>query len=233
MNAFLRGLAGSASVAAGYLPIAFGFGLTALQAGLSPQSTLLTSMVVFAGASQFILVALLTSGAGLLGTLGAVLLMNARHLLYGPALMPQLMAQGKRYPTPLLAFGLTDEVFATAAGRLDQLAPEDRQAWHLGLQLGAYGAWMAGTLMGVTFGGEIDQLPIALAAALEFILPALFFVLLLEIGVRKWLGTIVVTVLVTALLQTILPSYHALTLGMLLGAASSQLRRKPCSRRST
>ena len=44
MNAFLRGLAGSASVAAGYLPIAFGFGLTALQAGLSPQSTLLISM---------------------------------------------------------------------------------------------------------------------------------------------------------------------------------------------
>lgn len=233
MNAYLKGLASSASIAAGYLPIAFGFGLAALQAGLSPQSTLLISMVVFAGASQFILVALLTSGAGLLGTLGTVLLMNARHLLYGPALMPQLMARGKQYPTPLLAFGLTDEVFATASGRLHQLAPQDRQAWHLGLQLGAYGAWIGGTLMGVTFGRKIDQLPIALEAALEFILPALFFVLLLEVGARKWLGTIVATALITALLQTVLPSYHALTLGMLLGAASSNLRRNACSRAST
>ena len=227
MNSLFQGVASSLSIAAGYIPIAFGFALAAMEAGLSPGLTLLVSIAVFAGASQFILVALLASGAGIVSTLGTVLMMNARHLFYGPAILPRLKAAGRGLPTPLLAFGLTDEVFAAASGHLEKLAPEARETWLLGLEVGAYSAWVGGTLLGVTLGAGMDALPPAVDAALEFILPALFFVLLLEVGVRQWLGTILTTALVSAALMMVLPGYHALVLGMLAGGAFNLLGGRP------
>lgn len=120
MRAFFKGLLASLAIAIGYLPIAFSFGLAALQAGLEPGTTVLVSAVVFAGASQFVLIALLSSGAGLISVLPTVTLMNARHLFYGPALLGKLDGHA-RLPAPLLSFGLTDEVFATAMGKLGDL----------------------------------------------------------------------------------------------------------------
>src|SRR5690606_17001935 len=90
MHAFLKGLAASISIAAGYIPIAFSFGLASLEAGLSPLATILISVLVFAGASQFVMISLLASGAGVLVAVPTILLMNARHLFYGPALATKL-----------------------------------------------------------------------------------------------------------------------------------------------
>lgn len=234
-----QGLIASLSIAVGYLPIAFSFGLAALQSGLSPAITLLTSLVVYAGASQFILIALLTSGAGWMTTLPTVILMNARHLFYGPALMTRLetkvgkpgthgQARAVRatpLPAGLLAFGLTDEVFATAMGRLDRIPAATREGWYLGLQLGAYAAWVGGTLAGVSLSTYFHNAPVFIEAALEFVLPALFCALLLESGVRAGAPTILVTSIITVALLSLLPAHHALALGMLAGAGLNAVRR--------
>lgn len=216
---FLRGLISSLSVAAGYLPIAFSFGLAALQAGLSPFITILTSVVVYAGASQFVLITLMASGAGWLTAVPTVLLMNARHLFYGPALLNRLPHNDKSVPPPLLAYGLTDEVFATALGKLDDIPQTSREAWYVGLQAGAYASWVGGTILGVTLSSSFQNPPVFIEAGLSFILPGLFFALLLESGIRRSARTIGVTALATLLLITLLPSYHALALGMLAGAS--------------
>lgn len=216
---FLRGLISSLSVAAGYLPIAFSFGLAALQAGLSPFITILTSVVVYAGASQFVLITLMTSGAGWLTAVPTVLLMNARHLFYGPALLNRLPRHDKSLPPPLLAYGLTDEVFATALGKLKDIPQPSREAWYVGLQAGAYASWVGGTILGVTLSSSFQNPPVFVEAALSFILPGLFFALLLESGVLRAARTIVVTAVATIVLILFLPSYHALALGMLIGAA--------------
>jgi len=216
---FVRGLVTSLSIAAGYVPIAFSFGLAALQAGLSPFITILTSVVVYAGASQFVLIALLTSGAGWFTTVPTVLLMNARHLFYGPALLTRLPRHGGSIAPPLLAYGLTDEVFATALGKIDDIPGASREAWYLGLQSGAYGSWVGGTILGVSLSSSFQNPPVFVEAALSFILPGLFFALLLESGVVRSARTIAVTTLLTLVLIIMLPSYHALALGMLGGAA--------------
>ena len=74
-----RGLGAAWPVALGYFPVAVAFGALGAQAGLSPLWVQLTSLLVFAGASQFALVGLLAQGvppllAALLG-----LLLNLRH----------------------------------------------------------------------------------------------------------------------------------------------------------
>lgn len=218
MRAFFNGLLASLAIAAGYLPVAFSFGLSAIQAGLSPSATVLTSVVVYAGASQFVLITLLTSGAGLLTAIPTVLLMNARHLFYGPALLGRFSATSTKVPTPFLAFGLTDEVFATALSKLNTIPQADRESWYLGLQLGAYSTWVFGTVLGVTLSDGFQDPPVFVKEALSFVLPSLFFVLLLESGVLRSLRTIVVSAVTTLLLSGILPNYHALALGMLAGA---------------
>ncbi len=227
MRAFTNGLLASLSIGAGYLPIAFSFGLFAIQSGLSSTTTLLIAVAVYAGASQFILIPLLLSGAGMLSAIGTVLLMNARHLFYGAALSGRLGRRHAAIPMPLLAFGLTDEVFAAAMSKLDGVAAEQREKWYLGLQLGAYVAWAIGTILGIALGREFGQMPIFLREALAFILPALFFSLLLEMGVFCWIGTIAVTAATTAVLLCFLPSYHALALGMLAGASFKAIGARP------
>lgn len=216
-SALLAGLAASLSVVAGYLPIAFSFGVAAVQAGLSPSVAVLASVLVYAGASQFLLVSLLASGAGLWTVLPTVALMNARHLLYGPALQA-VLGPHQGMATPWLAFGLTDEVFATATSKMPAVAPVDRERWFLGLQLGAYAAWVGGTAMGVLLVGEVDRWPPAVREGLAFVLPALFFALVLESGVLRWWRPVLAALVTATVLDSFMASHHALALAIVFGA---------------
>ena len=112
-----EGVRPALALVVGYFPAAVAFGVVAAQAGLSTPEALLVSGIVFAGASQFALVGLLSAGApALVAALTAVFL-NLRHLLYGPAIAPYLRNFGTAR-TAVGSLGLTDEVFAVAAGAL-------------------------------------------------------------------------------------------------------------------
>ncbi|WXL24225.1 AzlC family ABC transporter permease [Ectopseudomonas mendocina] len=217
IRAFGSGLTDSLSVAAGYLPIAFSFGVAAIQAGLPAAIAILASVIVYAGASQFLLISLLASGAGIWTALPTVMLMNARHVLYGPALIPGLSAP-PQLRSPLQAFGLTDEVFATAMSKLPSINEADREHWLLGLQIGAYASWVGGTIVGVLLVAEVGNWPVSVREGLSFVLPALFFALLLETGVRRWMLPILAAALTAAVLGLFIANYNALVVAILVGA---------------
>src|SRR5690606_11586792 len=103
-----------------------------------------------------------------------------RHLFYGPALLSQFQREElPRWPA-LMAFGLTDVVFATARGRLSKIPSGQKEAWYLGLQLGAYSAWVSGTVLGAYVASDWLMEQPLLQQTLAFVLPALFFALLLD-----------------------------------------------------
>ncbi len=56
------GLAAAWPICLGYLPIGLAFGVLAQKAGLGPWHVALMSLLVFAGGSQFIAVAMLAAG---------------------------------------------------------------------------------------------------------------------------------------------------------------------------
>jgi len=217
---FRHGLADSASLMLGYFSIATSFGLLAAAHGLGPVQALLVSAVVYAGASQFALVSLLAAAASPWSVIGAVAAMNLRHLFYGPALLPRLPQNGPRLPRPLIAFGLTDEVFALASARL---APDKGEVWLLGVQAGAYGAWLAGTLFGNAVAGLGAARWPELQAALSFVLPALFVALLLPLLRRDTLLPPLVAAAAALLARHFLPGHAALLLAMLAGAGMAAL----------
>ncbi|MCR6631435.1 MAG: AzlC family ABC transporter permease [Magnetospirillum sp.] len=208
-------MADGVSLIVGYFSIAVSFGILAVRLGFSPGETVLVSAVVYAGASQFALVTLLAAGASPLSVAGAVAAMNLRHLFYGPALLAQLPQGGERLPRPLLAFGMTDEVFALASG---SIAPHRGERWLLGVQVAAYGAWLVGTVAGAHAGAWGGARWPAVDAGLAFVLPALFLALLAQSLDRRHLPLLATAAGVALLASIWLPGHAAMLGGMVAGA---------------
>ncbi|MEI2687476.1 MAG: AzlC family ABC transporter permease [Cypionkella sp.] len=123
--------------------------------------------------------ALISSGAPLLVAAFTLVAMNLRHLLYGPALIKRVGKAASTRHAWAWAFGLTDEVFGAALGAMARGRVGYSEPFMFGLTGGAYAAWLSGTALGAYAGGAaLANWPV-LAAALGFMLPALFLALLL------------------------------------------------------
>ena len=210
LRAWACGVQSSFPIVLGYLPVALAFGIVSREAGLSSVEAFLMSVVVFAGASQFALVGLLSQGTTAPIVLLTAVALNLRHMMYGP-----LLASFLKHSSPgrlsVVAFGLTDEVFATALAQLDRQPASVRSLWLLGLEMGAYAAWTGGTLAGA-LGGEalVGAFP-AVSSALSMALPALFLVLLLPMLE----GEVVVAALAAAVVAVVARLADHAALGLL------------------
>jgi 4-azaleucine resistance transporter AzlC len=177
---FPEGLRASAPVVVGYLPAAVAFGVAAREAGLSTVETVVMSLIVYSGASQFALAGLVAASASWLVMVAIPLVLGVRHVLYGPSLAPYL----RRLDTgraAAAAFGLTDEVFAVASVKLERQPSLANFGWLLGLETGAYTSWALGTWIGSVAGTAVVTALPSLASALSFALPALFVSLLVSL----------------------------------------------------
>jgi predicted branched-subunit amino acid permease len=136
--------------------VAFGaaFGLAAVQTGLAPLEATLMSVLVFAGASQFATLGMWGQEVAVLPLVAVVFAINSRHLLMGASLYPMLrdLPPGRRYGILLV---LTDANWAVAA--------QDYQNGRRNLEVilgGGFALWLtwvAGTLLGVYFGGLLQE----------------------------------------------------------------------------
>lgn len=221
---FLRGLAASLPIVMGYLPIAFSFGVAATRAGFSATEAFALSLIIYAGASQFLALALLSSGAPVLVSAFTLIAMNLRHVLYGPALLREAGDKASTRHAWAWAWGLTDEVFGQALGAMAR-GQRFSEPYMFGLGLGAYAAWVSGTVVGALAGGSALEGWPALSAGLGFMLPALFLALLLSILGRRQLPVIAVAGLVTVVGTLAISATSGILLGMLAGAATGLVRR--------
>lgn len=221
---FPDGLMASLPIVLGYFPIAFSFGVAATRAGFSVLEAVALSLIIYAGASQFLALALLSSGAPVLVAAFTLIAMNLRHVLYGPALMREAGAEAGRRHAWIWAWGLTDEVFGQALGALAR-GQRFSEAYMVGLGLAAYAAWVLGTVVGAyAGGGALDGWP-AVNAGLGFMLPALFLALLLSILNRAQVPVIAVAGLVTVAGTLAASPTSGILLGMLAGAVTGLVRR--------
>ncbi|MCX8127345.1 MAG: AzlC family ABC transporter permease [Synergistetes bacterium] len=166
MTVFKKGLLCSIPIMLGYIPVAVTFGISATAVGLNKLEAILSSLLIFAGASQFAMISLIKHSFE--SAIIIPVLLNLRHLIYGCII-------SYRYDIKmpfLTAFGLTDEVFAVSAN----MSESEEFIW--GLEVGAYVSWFLGTLIGV-LGGELLLVKKDLANSLMFSLTILFFILLI------------------------------------------------------
>jgi 4-azaleucine resistance transporter AzlC len=217
-----QGLIAAFPIALGYFPIAFAFGASATGLGLTGIEAFALSLIIYAGAAQFLALVLIGSGAPLLVSALTLVAMNIRHVLYGPALLKRAGPKAQMRGAWLWAFGLTDEVFAAALGHLARDRPVSG-AFMGGLGLGAYASWLGGTALGAYAGGGVLSEVPAVEAALGFMLPALFLALLLSILSRAQLGVILIAGGAAAVLALSWSATAGVLGGMLAGALAGML----------
>lgn len=200
--AWIQGMRDATPLLGGYIPVAISFGIIATQANFSVWEATAISALIYAGASQFLMVAMLASGASMWLVVVMTLLINARHVVYAPNLTPLLPA-GRRWIA--LMHGLTDQVFALAHHRLPDVPLEQRQGWYTGAAILAWSSWVLGTMLGAVAGASLTQQWPLLGEVMPFALPALFLVLIApRFNSVLWVIVLVITIamaLILALLQ--------------------------------
>lgn len=191
----------------GYLPLGAVFGVLWVDAGLSWYWAPLMSMLVYAGALQYLAVGMLAAGIGWIDLAVAALLVNFRHLFYGLSLYHLLPkgALGRQY----FIFGITDETYSllSASGQV-----KDSKTALL-VTLFNQGYWVLGTLAGILLA---RGLPPGLQG-LDFALTALFTVLAVEqIRAKKDWGAVALGLLAAAVAGLWVSEYFLLAASLML-----------------
>lgn len=180
-----------------YLFVSMSYGLLMQEAGYRWGWSLLVSLTVYTGASQFVLITFLSSGASLL-TIGlTALFMNSRQFFYGLTFVEDFPQMGKRYP--YMVHTMTDETYATncalqmekeqaekgsvdmtgipgemsAVNIIDKERIYDEMFW---IALFARISWMAGAVAGGMIG---QSLPVDLKG-IDFCMTALFVTIFID-----------------------------------------------------
>jgi 4-azaleucine resistance transporter AzlC len=196
------------------------FGALAGTAGVPFVLMVALSVVVFAGASQFLVVAVVAAGGNVFAAVAAGLLMNARHVPFGLAIGDTI---GGSWPARLLgAHLLVDEVVAFSRARGS--GPRARAAyWTCGILLFVF--WNVGAVVGRLAGSAIPD-PSAFGVDAAF--PAALLALLLPALRRADARRVGLVAAVVALVATpFLPAGVPVIVGLLGLLAARTAREEP------
>jgi predicted branched-subunit amino acid permease len=165
-NNFLRGAIDGIPIGLGYLSVSFAFGIFAVSSGITPLHTLLISMTNLTSAGQLAAVPIIASGGSFIELILSQLIINLRYALMSVSLSQKLSHKVSLPQKLLIAFGNTDEVFATSVVQKDLTA-----SYMFGLIFTPYIGWSFGTLLGAFLG---NILPEILLSALGIMIYGMF-----------------------------------------------------------
>ncbi|MDR0718632.1 MAG: AzlC family ABC transporter permease [Treponema sp.] len=211
----------SIPVLLGYLTIGIAFGLLVTGSGYPWWLTLLMSLVMYAGAGQYIALGLFAAGTTLWEAAIVQLIVNARHMAYGLSMASRFNAAGplKYY----LIFSLTDETFALLSSLPAEKTAEDKSLFMFYVSVLDQFYWVSGSVIGALAGMLI---PFNMEG-IGFALTALFIVLLIEQIMRvKKPGIFVVTALIAVFSVILIPGRISLLSAMALSLVIASLMEK-------
>lgn len=158
---------------AGFWFLGLAYGIYMNVSGFSFWYPMVMSLVIFGGSLEFVAVSMLLSPFAPLQTLLMTLMIQARHLFYGIAMLDKYRGLGwKRF---YLIFGMCDESFS-----INYTAPipqgVDRGWFYVFVTLLNQIYWVSGA----TLGGLAGSLLEFNTQGLEFVMTAMFVVIFLE-----------------------------------------------------
>jgi 4-azaleucine resistance transporter AzlC len=213
---FRQGVIGSLAL----LPSVFVYGT--VWGALARQALALWEIVamcllVTAGASQFVAVPMIASGAPPLTIVLTTYVVNVRHYLMAAVLAPAFA----RFPRPwvaLIAHGINDESFALATARQNPPDP-----WfYIGSAVAMYVAFITGAITGSVLGGLVDE---PARYGLDFAFPAVFLALVATQLTRSadWLVAVAAAGLAVALAVIVPYNWHILIAGLTVSGLGALL----------
>lgn len=165
-------------VMTGYLCLGMAFGVLMKANGYGALWSAAMSFLVFAGSMQFLTISLLTAAFDPLQAFLLAVMVNARHMFYGLAVLDKYKGLGK--VRAFLIFALTDETFSIVSS-VEPPEGVGRKTFYFWVSLLDYAYWTGGSLLG----GLIGNLLTFDTTGMDFALTALFVVLFMEQWKKK------------------------------------------------
>lgn len=184
-----------------YIPLGLACGILLQQSGFHPFSVFMASLLIYGGASQFLIASMLLSGAAIIEIITMVFFINLRHLLMASTSAKRLKRQSTHFNL-LFAQIITDESFAvnTMKFKVDKdWTPEKA----LAAGIIAHMTWVGSTFIGSLLGNTIALSTVVM----NYVLTAMFIFLLvsqMDNQIVVWTG--IFGMAVAILLKLILPS---------------------------
>lgn len=177
MKAFRFAFRQTIPVLFGYLFLGTAYGILLQQSGFHVVWAFFTSLLIYAGSMQFVLVGFLSGGISFLSAALTTLSVNSRQIFYGISFLEKFKEMGKA--RPYMIFSLTDETYSLLCGaRIPEDCDENRVFLLISLLDQSY--WVAGSVLGALL-GELITFD---TSGIDFAMTALFTVIFTE----QWLA---------------------------------------------
>ena len=166
-NIFKEGFRDGIPIGLGYFAVAFSLGIIARQAGFTPVQGFVNSFLNHASAGEYAVYSIVKEGATYIEMAIMTLVVNARYLLMATALSQKFDTKTSIFQRILVAFGVTDEIFAITIKRPGVIEP----FYNYGAFIIAAICWSFGTAFGIVTG---ELMPARLVSALSVALYGMF-----------------------------------------------------------
>ena len=172
-KAFRPAFAVTIPVLCGYLFIGFAFGVMLRDAGFAPPWAFLSSLTIYAGSGQYLLVSLLAAKAVLVTVTVMAVRVSYRHIFYGLSFLETFHQMGRK--KWYMIFSLTDETYSLLCS-LNTPEGIDPNAMRFWIALLDHSYWIFGSVIGAVIGGV---LPFD-STGIDFAMTSLFTVIFVE-----------------------------------------------------
>lgn len=164
---FKNGLKDGIAIGMGYFSVSFAFGMQAVSLGFSPWVAAMMSFTNLTSAGQFAALPLIVHGGTVMELALTQFIINLRYALMSLSLSQKLDDQVSLKDRFIIAFGNTDEIFATASAKEGKVS----KYYQFGLMILPIMMWTLGTFCG----GFINTLlPAELRSALGIAIYGMF-----------------------------------------------------------
>ena len=154
-----------------YFFVSLAYGIMMEENGFAWYYSLFTSLTVYTGAFQFVLITFLSSGASILTIALTAFLMNSRQMFYSLTFVEDFKNMGKK--KLYMIHTMTDETYAVNCTLDDE---KNRRDIMFFVALFSRCYWMAGAVAG----GILGQLIPYKLEGIDFCMTALFVIILME-----------------------------------------------------
>lgn len=213
-----RGLTVGFPIILGYFPIAITYGVLAKQSGMTIMELTAMSILVYAGASQFMAANMIAVGAGAMEIIVATFVLNFRHFVMSLSFMNRLRHITLSWKAPL-SLGITDETFAVSSVNTEETKKEYGILFYTTLFIFAYFSWVFGSFLGGVLG---EIIPSRFSQSMGIALYAMFIGLLIP-SVKKQakIGLIaIIAMFINLICSQFMSDGWAIVIGTIIGGAS-------------
>ena len=170
LNTFFKGTIDVLPLMIPVVPFGIIFGAIGIELGFGPYLTYATSIIIFSGASQIVILQLFSAGASSLVAITSSSVVSTRHLLYG-AVVSRYLNHLSIYWKIGLSYLLTDQAFAVSNEYFKNKFKNKFKHYHLvGSGFTLWFIWQVTTIIGIILGSIVpDNLGLTFAIPLTFL----------------------------------------------------------------